>query len=595
VARLFVQASTQQIYVTSTVVTGPPFTMACWVNPTSIAANTMNVLALSDASTTNNFYILGLYAGGGVASAVRALAFDPAAQAYAQVAVEWPTGQPFHVAYVEASSSSRYCYYQGSPSIEETTNVQPSGIDTVSISGRVRNGAPRDTLDGAVSHFGLWNVELNAVEIAALAAGADPRMIRPQSLVDYWTLVRTDQDIVGGYDMTPVNAPTWTDQPGKVFGVAPVHVGLGTAAGGATYDEALTLAEGRNLQSVGTASAVTAASLEQNEMLTPVIQALADAQETLLRIGGLSATAALEIALGLSLGRTAALQAVMQALSAATIDLSRVEEAAFVALAVADAQIALQQTHGITISSLLAVIDVALSLARSESVDATVQAQAVALLSMLETEGLSALATAAGQAILSLARTHSFTASSLTGLIEVSLTLARSLGFAVAGQADVSAAVSLLRAEGIEASAVAVSDAAIVLDLVRAIDASTGQEFDVSLALGIAQSLASSSQRAINVIFALEESRDVAAGGIATAEGTLALTEERAIALVAAAIAEAGLSLDVVEAITLSSTLGVIVTTAARTYLVPAEDRTYEAPSESRTYVVPAEIRTHES
>ena len=43
-------------------------------------------------------------------------------------------------------------------------------------------------LDGRVSRLGWWNAELNATEVAALAAGASPLMVRPSALVSYWPL-----------------------------------------------------------------------------------------------------------------------------------------------------------------------------------------------------------------------------------------------------------------------------------------------------------------------------------------------------------------------------------------------------------------------
>ena len=46
-----------------------------------------------------------------------------------------------------------------------------------------------------------------------LAAGYPPTKIRPWALVHYWPLMRTDQDLVGGYDLTAFNTPTWADHP----------------------------------------------------------------------------------------------------------------------------------------------------------------------------------------------------------------------------------------------------------------------------------------------------------------------------------------------------------------------------------------------
>lgn len=57
--------------------------------------------------------------------------------------------------------------------------------------------------------------------LPSLAAGFSPLNF-PLGLAAYWPLHRLngagdDEDIIGGYDMTPVNAPTWADHPGVIM------------------------------------------------------------------------------------------------------------------------------------------------------------------------------------------------------------------------------------------------------------------------------------------------------------------------------------------------------------------------------------------
>ncbi|MHC4316732.1 MAG: LamG domain-containing protein, partial [Planctomycetota bacterium] len=68
---------------------------------------------------------------------------------------------------------------------------------------------------GKIAHGFIYNVVLTDAEILRLANGALPTEIRPESLVAYWPLIDNDKDIIGGYDMTPENSPTWstTDYP----------------------------------------------------------------------------------------------------------------------------------------------------------------------------------------------------------------------------------------------------------------------------------------------------------------------------------------------------------------------------------------------
>ena len=66
-----------------------------------------------------------------------------------------------------------------------------------------------------------WDAALTDDEVAALAAGHSPLLIRPASLVAYWPLGGLsgdhDRDIVGGYDLTAYNSPTWADHPPVIY------------------------------------------------------------------------------------------------------------------------------------------------------------------------------------------------------------------------------------------------------------------------------------------------------------------------------------------------------------------------------------------
>lgn len=76
---------------------------------------------------------------------------------------------------------------------------------------------------------------LNTSEIAALAKGLSPLLIRPTSLVFYLPLVRdADRDVVGGLALTAFNVPTVGDHT-KIFNPAPrVFWNVPAAAGGRT-------------------------------------------------------------------------------------------------------------------------------------------------------------------------------------------------------------------------------------------------------------------------------------------------------------------------------------------------------------------------
>jgi hypothetical protein len=89
-----------------------------------------------------------------------------------------------HIAGQEISSGSRKVWVDGS-SGSNTNNLSPSGINANYIG--VRPNLSTD-FNGRIAEVALWNEELDADEIAALARGASVRRIRPLALVAYWPL-----------------------------------------------------------------------------------------------------------------------------------------------------------------------------------------------------------------------------------------------------------------------------------------------------------------------------------------------------------------------------------------------------------------------
>lgn len=65
---------------------------------------------------------------------------------------------------------------------------------------------------------GLWSVALSAAEIASLAIGFDPRLIRPQNCV-YWNrLIRHSQDLQRSASLTDIGgATTASDHPRIIY------------------------------------------------------------------------------------------------------------------------------------------------------------------------------------------------------------------------------------------------------------------------------------------------------------------------------------------------------------------------------------------
>ena len=100
-----------------------------------------------------------------------------------------------------------------------------AAFDRIAI-GATRDSTPTNYFSGLIAETAIWSAALTDAEVAALARGISPLRIRPESLVCYWPLVRTDQDLVGGYDLTAYNTPTIGDHAPMRMGVVPVFVGV---------------------------------------------------------------------------------------------------------------------------------------------------------------------------------------------------------------------------------------------------------------------------------------------------------------------------------------------------------------------------------
>lgn len=70
-------------------------------------------------------------------------------------------------------------------------------LDRTTIGVLHVGGSEANYFNGQLAEIGVWNVQLTAAEIAALAAGFSPMMIRPSALVLYAPLVRDILDRKG--------------------------------------------------------------------------------------------------------------------------------------------------------------------------------------------------------------------------------------------------------------------------------------------------------------------------------------------------------------------------------------------------------------
>ena len=225
-ARLFDNGSTQCLRNSSTPVTGVPLTLAAWFNTDDLGVNQC-LLSVADSGSGNNYFTIlieGLVDDYLDASQRSASTTGHCRTTAAPSADAW-----HHGCAVFAAIDDTRSYLDGGGKGTDNTSITPTGLDRVGI-GVHADSTPLGYMPGAIAEAAIWNAALTDDEVAILAKGYSPLLVRPQNLVAYWPLIRdTDDDIVGGYSMTPVNSPTVAAHP-RVFYPGMPHYPYAAAA-----------------------------------------------------------------------------------------------------------------------------------------------------------------------------------------------------------------------------------------------------------------------------------------------------------------------------------------------------------------------------
>lgn len=214
-ARLFVSASSQKATLASAPITGGPCSISFFANQTS-AVQGSTFLSIGNAAGTRGMEFRWSGLGG---TGVFFDSYGATTVASTASGITLTNGAWSHLAAVETSNSSHALFVNG-PSNKFTTATDVgahTGIDSFSIAQGPWGGA---FYDGAIAEVGMWNVALTDDEVAALANGYSPLLIRPTSLVQYWPLFGNDSPELDRFknsnNLTLVNAPTKADHP-RIF------------------------------------------------------------------------------------------------------------------------------------------------------------------------------------------------------------------------------------------------------------------------------------------------------------------------------------------------------------------------------------------
>jgi len=216
-ARLFAWASSQYLEIDQPAATAAPLTIACRYNAVSLNDVTF-LVTLHDKDEPGQGFRLGFDLADIIAETYAG------SYSYSVALSSSSTGVWEHACAVFYAANSRAAFHNGANKGTDTVSLTPAGIDRTSI-GRAGDSTPGYYFDGSIAEAAIWSAALTDDEVAILAKGVSPLLVRPESLVFYCPLIRDDdEDIVGGLSLTAVNGPTVTAHP-RVLYHAGVQVG----------------------------------------------------------------------------------------------------------------------------------------------------------------------------------------------------------------------------------------------------------------------------------------------------------------------------------------------------------------------------------
>lgn len=239
-ARLFDDAQNEYLQINSAVLTAVPLTMACWAYVDDMTPVPL-LMCLTDKDVDTQGFVLHVIDDGGTNEVWGRTV--GAAWKTAETTAGFALNTWFHAAFVTATSASRAVYLNGANKGTNSAVMTPVGVDSTTV-GRLTRASHASYMSGRIAWPAIWNVALSDDEVAALAAGAHPTMIRPGSLAAFWPLGGLDteetdggtaRDIWGGYDLTANSdavGPGIADHLGGLIYPASPQMVVSTAAVG---------------------------------------------------------------------------------------------------------------------------------------------------------------------------------------------------------------------------------------------------------------------------------------------------------------------------------------------------------------------------
>ena len=204
-ARTFASASSQYLSSSATA-TVHPFTLSAWARPTDATpAAAKAILSIGNSGANTNWAYLVLLTGGNLQFAVRGVTDGTKNSTGTLSNNTWA-----HCCGIATSIISRTVALNGAVETADTSAVTDLAGVNASRIGRATSSAFNQYWDGDLAECAVWDVALADAEVAILATGISPLLVRPGNLISYWPVIgrfSPEIDVVGGIDMTVNAAP----------------------------------------------------------------------------------------------------------------------------------------------------------------------------------------------------------------------------------------------------------------------------------------------------------------------------------------------------------------------------------------------------